>query len=450
MHRFPVRSAAAGSPTQRELSLGGAIYILYLGPDEWIHRRVESVEFVDAWSLRRAVSLDISIPDETLIGYESLEVLPLSLLEKDVLVDFDLLGNSGEALPLLTRKENTHIAWSTLVAAAHFHLTEAMSTDSVDLEPALLDDLQTLAGGDGKVAREVLGRLANHDGSSDQIAILGSDSGFMRLAHDLAANFLLLTPNEWEPGERRLFKFSYTTTVEARSDRSWQRFAGQMGWTPTQFDFDVPSAGESESYHFEFTAPPELAVWNIESVVFDGDELWSRKGKIAGNKAHAYMPETSVNSDAVVSLWLWATRSGLLRSGLVTAALCAGVLFFFLFIAGLPATPVDASTPILLAIPGLVSAFIVRPGEHRLATDLLLGIRLQIGVAGAAAYLSALLVVGDVSHRMLRIGWWVLSLVAGACFLSLSVAYYGIQRRRSLISGSSDSDDGREPHGEES
>lgn len=437
MHRSPV-VAEGRPPTQRELNLGSAIYILYLAPHEWIHRRVESVTFVDAWSLRRAVSLDVSIPPEELTGYEPLEVLPLSLLEKDVLVDFDLMGNSGEALPLLTRTENTHIAWCTLVAAAHFHIGESTSTDAVvQLETTLLDDLRTVAGSDVQAADEVLGRFVAHEARSDQLQMLGADDGFMRLAHDLAANFLLLTPNEWEPAARRLLKFSYTTPVEARSDRSWQRFAGQMGWIPTQFDFDVPSAGESESYHFEFTAPPGLAVWNIESIVFDGDdELSSRKGKLAGNKAHAYLPEATVNSDALVSLWLWATRSGLLRSGVVASALCTGVLLFFLVGAGLPASPADPSTTILLAIPGLVSAFIVRPGEHRLVTDLLLGIRLQIGSAGAAAYLSALLVVGDVSSSMLRIGWLVLTIVAGACFLSLSVAYYGIQRRRALISES--------------
>lgn len=417
--------------SEPDLLLGGAMFLLSLAPSEWIRRRVESVSFLDAWSMRRKVSVDFETPADELIGYEPLEVIPLALIEKGVLVSFDLRDEQGASLPVLTRSENSFVAWSTLVRAAQWEVVEQLGAD-ISLSNRIVDQLRPVAAADPDEALKALEDLLHEEGNDiQQRSILKDSSYFINLAYDLATRFLLLTPLEPHATSRRIVKFSYAQELEPRPGKRWLRFVGKMGWRPTQFDFSVPAIGEAASYHFEFAAPPGLSIAEAELLVLDPEEGESKQpAVIAGTRAHAYISGELPQTDGVVSLWLWPTRAGMLRVSALTSLLITGVLVFFLLGERLEKVTGDAIAALLLAIPGLIAAYVVRPGEHGMVTDLLVGVRGQIALAGATAYGAAVIVIGEVSGSVLTPLWWILTIIAGVCSLSLGVAYLGFQPKR--------------------
>jgi hypothetical protein len=139
-----------------------------------------------------------------------------------------------------------------------------------------------------------------------------------------------------------------------------------------------------------------------------------------------YIPNESPEATGIVSLWLKPPRVGLLRALLMTSLVITTVLW--LFFLKLFEIKGDAGSAILLGIPGVVATFIVRPGEHRLASDLLLGIRALGGAAGLSAYLAAVALV-TVSGTALTVCWFILAAMATLCFASLVVSYWGLPPR---------------------
>jgi hypothetical protein len=89
-----------------------AVDVALLLSDEprWVHRRVETVTYRDETSLRRQTSVDFTIPkwvDVYPTGHGSeIVYIPITLLDKRLLEDFDLRDEAGTVLSLLPRAEN--------------------------------------------------------------------------------------------------------------------------------------------------------------------------------------------------------------------------------------------------------------------------------------------------------------------------------------------------------
>lgn len=417
-------SALRDAPPDQDL--GGAILLLLLQQADWVHRRVESVHFLDGMTMRRQVSTDYEMPGEDLTGLKELPFVPLALLEKEVLVNFDLVDEAGASLPLLTRSENIYVAWSTLVAAADFEVKEGLGP-AVTLEGSLVEDLRKLAGVSLESAESEIQKVVQQS-SSPQRRILADSDLFMNIAWDLAFNFLLLVPTDGERVRRTIVKYSYARELEPRAGKRRERLFGKMGWIATQFDFDIPAVGTSESYHFEFTSPPGLPIAESSLQVADAeDETTMHLATLTGARAHAYVSQQDGSAQGVMSIWLRPSRSGLLRASLVTAMTSAIIFWSLLWDDRILKLSGDSAAALLLAIPGIIAAFIVRPGEHGMTTDLVRGIRVQVSLVGGAAYAGALALVGSLDEATLLKTWRALGAVTAICVLSLGVAYRGIQ-----------------------
>lgn len=425
-----------------DIILGAAVGILLLAPDKWIRRRVESIAFVDANSLQRRVSIDFEPPTAELTGVEGLPIMPLALLEKRVLVNFDARDGDGSPVPVLTRSENSYVAWCILARAAEYEVQEHLGPDA-ELDPDIINDLRAIVFLDKDDALAALDDFESDAADSDQRGILAESDFFINLASDLAIQFLLLVPTSGRAAERGIIKFSYAQPLERRRGKALARLAGKMGWRPAAFDFAVAGVGQGESYHIEFTVPTGLRASASELVVFlpatheipSGEELedpenrFSRPGVSAGNRVHAYTSRRPARADAIFSVWLQPEKTGLLRASVATAFLTTLVLAFFLIDSRLESMSGDSATAILLVVPGLIAAFIVRPGEHRLVSDLVLGVRAQVVLAGLSAYGAALAIVARFEASELRKWWLLLAAIAGMCLISLCVSYVGLKPR---------------------
>jgi hypothetical protein len=361
-------------------------------------------------------------------------------LGKRPLVNFDLRDEAGASLAVLTKEENGFAAWSALARIGQHEAQRAFGIKK-KLPPEILSDLKVVAGGSKARAMEALQRLGG-DVDPGLRTELQSSPFFMDFASSLAQAFLLLTPTRDPAGAPRIAKFSYAQPLELPPETRWQRFAGQVGVRAAEYGFRIPAIGESESYHFEFACPPGLAIAAAELVVFeDGgsgdDEERSQEeateefdvdaysAQLVGSLAHVYVSGKSAEFVGIARVWLTFPTEGLLRAGLAVGALGAGIFLFFLWGDRIQQIKGNAPAALLLAIPSLVAAFLVRPGEHGMATNLLTGLRAEVAAAGATAYVGAIVVIGGVEGAALINTWRILAIASVVCFLALVVSLFG-------------------------
>jgi hypothetical protein len=405
------------NPPEPDLELGSYLFELWLAGNGWVRRRVETVDFLGAGTLSRRVSVDFEIP-RTDFGTPSPLPVPLALLEKRPLVDFDVFDEAGNALPVFTRAENAYAAWSMLAAVAAVEIRDADGDGP--LEP-LWEDFRSITSSDSQTALEVLDGFGE---SEDRLRrTLAESSFFNAVARTLATFFLLLVPVEGTPGQRRVIKFRYTLGLRRFGSRP-ERFCQAMGWMPAGFEFYVPAVGESQSYHFELAAPTDLQV--ARSILHLEDPVSGREnieGVSTGTRAHLYTNNREPDVDGTALVWLQISRTGLLRSGCVVAGMILAVLLFFYATGRLDRPPRDIQSAILLTLPALVATLVVRPGEHGLVTELLLGVRSAVALAGAVAYTAALLLGSGTRGEMLYGSWKVLLGLSSLCFVSLFLAF---------------------------
>ncbi len=411
-----------------DLELGGYLFELWLAGNGWVRRRVETVDFLGAGSLRRSVSVDFEIPETNFVTPHPLPV-PLALLERRPLVDFDIVDEAGSAMPVCTRAENAYAAWSMLAAVAAAEINDADGEGAERAIEPLYEDLRIIAFGDSQAALQLLEDLGESE--DDLKRTLAESSFFDAVARTLATVFLLLVPVGGSPGQRRVVKFRYTLGLK-RFGSGPERFCQAMGWMPAGFEFYVPAVGESESYHFELAAPTDLEVarsrLRLKDPVTGREEI---EGVSTGTRAHLYTTGKEPDVDGTALVWLQISRTGLLRSGCVVAGMILAVLLVFFATGRLDRPPRDIQSAILLTLPALVATLVVRPGEHGLVTELLLGVRSAIALAGAAAYTAALLLGSGTRGEMLFVSWKVLLGLSSLCFMSLLLAFLMCKRKSS-------------------
>jgi len=129
----------------------------------WIHRRVESIGLSDAKAERRRVSIDFTLPESCVAistgsGGVSLHFVPIAMLRKGPLTDFNLRDESGNALPLLTKRRNGTLAASVLKLFAEERLAAAKGAPTA-LPPEIAQDIEEIAVGTVEAAEEESSRL---------------------------------------------------------------------------------------------------------------------------------------------------------------------------------------------------------------------------------------------------------------------------------------------------
>jgi hypothetical protein len=85
-------------------------------------------------------------------------------------------------------------------------------------------------------------------------------------------------------------------------------------------------------------------------------------------------------------------------------------------------TQVDSSAALLLVLPGVISTYLARPGEHHLVSRMLLGVRTLTVVSAMIVYLAAAVVVTDVAPGLVREIWGGLAVLAAIPATALTVA----------------------------
>jgi hypothetical protein len=250
--------------------------------DDWIKRRVESIQFESDMTVRRRVSVDFRLrtwlPEPILTwNGQRVHYIPIALLNKEPLLSFDLNDETGRAVPLLTRKKNAAIAAASLVAMAQLsvwtRLGIAVGFDELAKDgsrppnprrirlPREIEDtlvrIAYLPYEAKKGAKEFLTEFLaadlssqtplsewkwkrveeddgetywEYDDGSQWRYELARDRKMRTLLGDLAELWMVAIPVVHEPGRRRIIKFCYsehrlepqlrlTTRIKGKADR---------------------------------------------------------------------------------------------------------------------------------------------------------------------------------------------------------------------------------------
>lgn len=393
----------------------------------WIHRRVESVEVVDDTTLRRRTSIDFSLPT-TVNGVEvapHLPFVPLTLLQKEILRNFDLRNAEGRAVPVLTTSQNRRYAGAALVATARSVLGD-------EVPSTVARHLYELAGATRQRAEFLLEfwkRLADDPSYPDRrvwAELLGRPE-FEDLAATLAENFVLGAVVNLEPGDRHVYKLSYdegfnpVATIRER-----------LGWDYRSVSFDVSHSRLCESYHLEVTAPRDMAVGVL---VVEADGGTTVDG-VNLSRAHVHTPRLDEGERALATAYFRVPRGGFLRSALGVAALAWALLLVGVVELDALTRQANSQTAaaLLLLAPTFMAAAIIRPGEHEFATASLLGVRLLVVLSMSATLLATLVLAGLASGDKAAV-WDVGFGLSSVAVVMLVRSYRGPRERRLFQGG---------------
>jgi hypothetical protein len=460
--------------------LGRLLWTLVATQWQWVDRRVEAVALAGERRFRRRMSVDCHVPPDVVdlatdLGFDRFFV-PLRVVTKRPLLAFDLrLGDVS--VPLLTRQQSAMAARAVLHAAV-----EELGIDLTIEIVAALDQLATSDNPGGATAL----RMLDLDDDTIGAVRLGRTTTPADLARWAVTtfdnNYLLLADVGLHDLRRRtLFKITQDIGSTLKGPSHTLPWRAAIAWEPTSFVFDVPDVTAATSYLFQFETPDGLMAAGGElfgaSLVDDPEpddddlaiegEAWhgaaggsigrragtgvgagspdaagdlvavrgrrpfgaaASQGAVLGLQAHLHeVPEADTyNAEVLVR----ASPDGLLRASAVSACFSAVLLFLAALVANrLAETRADSSAALLLVLPGVISTYLARPGEHHLVSRLLLGVRTLTVASGMIVYVAAAVVVSDVAPGLVREIWAGLAVLATLIAIVLTVA---VRRSRSV------------------
>jgi hypothetical protein len=415
--------------SQEDARIGLMVYLLLLRPERWMHRRVESIEILDDRSIHRRVSLDIAIePDQVFPKDQELDpatlgFTPLTLLRKEILRNFDLRDRHSQPLPMLTKEQIDKIAADSLILIAEGILEAALPTN-------LEHNLRFVVDAEPEIARrefEYWSWAAKDPSNPDHSTwnALMTEDAFLDFSNSLVDNFMLLAATDELPSKRQVLKLSYEEGfIDEDRSGSMSALSVVFGWSRKSISVHVPAVSLDTSYHLEVAAPADLEIdaaqLRFEHVDPAGDWVPERVTVGGGlQRAHLYAGRVGSEFRAKAVIYLRRQRDTYLLSAFLTALLVCILLAFGLsrldnLLGDEHSGQSQTAGALLLITPTLLAAYIARPGEHRLASKILKGVRaLVVGTAFCAIVAVGVLVAGYTTRTSRAI--WSLDLVVASC-----------------------------------
>ena len=404
-----------GGTPEPNAALGQYVVSLLQDPS-WVRRRVETIRFVDEDTVLRNVTLDVDlgvITARTPVPYlTSTRPVILTTLTKELLVDFDLRDGDGKALPIATRFEDSDWAFQALLAqtAADPEDHQAASKIAPHLY-AITKCFPAVEDSPDDPGRLVSWKTPDEWGREeyDSWDRLLRNEEFTRLLLEFTFNFLLITRLPPAPSIQ-LVKFAYRTNFEFHRYSVWEKLSVRS----TQVALRVPTLGTSTSSHVRINAPPELRFTSVELARRENPNKAPGSAgfyhrRISADRAQLYTgPSPAGDYGAWIGLRVPLT--GLLRSIMIASVFTAGVMLcayrYLDRLVEVADDQSDAAVALLLVAPSLLTAYLVQPGEHPIASRVLRVLRYLVALSALSTYLGASIIVLGFSHTITE-DWWL-------------------------------------------
>jgi hypothetical protein len=406
---------------------------LLLAQPDWVHRRVDALEYRDSTTFRRRQSVHFTVPDaapELVIGQTTARLVPLTTLRKETLVNFDCRDESGAALPVLTRGQQALLMVRAMTGWAEGIL-------GVPLAPDLVADIEALLTTPGADAYEARARMRADDAVGHR-ATLRADGLFPLMLDQFTDQFLLATLVHDPPGTQRIVKFSYEELGDLAPE-PWPRAPlAALCWIPRQAASATESLFSTESYHFEADMPAGVDVPVASLWVGSTENDMACIDVDTGGHLRIALRATDFERGVAEARWsLRPARRGWLRTAWIATALSALTLTVGAWrldtitsggvAAGSDAlgagTRTELAAAVILALIGTLGGLVARIEEHPLVSRLLEWPRRLAGVAALLPFIAAgTLVVGPAGTSR-RVVWALLAAVGVAIAAIFAVAF---------------------------
>lgn len=384
---------------------------MILNRKRWIHRQVETLTFLDADRMARRVSVDLTVPRLRGLGVDpegqpSVVYLPVALLNRQVMENFDMRDELGDALPCLTLVQHDAIVLSMLSALSLDALEQTLGSNQLE-NPQARAAVKVLQG--MIVKRDPQARLewetaCKLQGSMESMIVANNEA--RTLIEDLDTQFALFVAVRAGPGDRRIVKFSMEANIDEHTDddrrsKRRERLGRVLMARPWDMLIEAPIAGRASSVHVEIPAPDELVIAKARLVerIADTDAQatdrsssdatrWKTLKSVVGPTPMAHLhPDMAPPRGTLVKLEVSFAlrRDGLLTAGALIALTTSGLLAagVVLHLAGI-APKTDAAGAVIVALPALYAPVLATSSAHRL-------VRRMVGAVRAFVLGSALL-----------------------------------------------------------
>jgi len=414
------------------IEAGFACAALIADPKSWINRRVETVEMLAQEETRRRVSVDFTLSAEqreALMTRHGM-VVPISVLNKGALRNFDLRDEQPHALPVLNRADNAELGLTALLSAALDVIPEPHSAALVD---ALTADLRQIVLSDEATAVEALEALVGAANEGDAMRrAMWEDPVCNSLLRTLASDYVLFAVLAPGGNDRRILKYGYGD--EFWPEPPWRRVRdryapAELWWRlchpeRARFFIDCPAAWRATSFHMEIAVPEELrlsyAVLGRPSPTdpLDMTEHLGPPDEFVNRAALYAATPIAPHDDVRAYVEIVSEREGGATRAAMTA-IAVSALLWVGWLSELDASAPGAAVSLLLAGGAVVSGFAATTGDHIIVNKILRGRRRTLTIVAVCALAaSASLAMEIPDARPLEV-WLVAAIICSMAALRL-------------------------------
>lgn len=417
----------------------GAFVLRQVSDFTFLKRRVEAVQLLDGTSVLRQVTIEI---DTERIGIWAADsnyanpgavnaILPLivTVLRKQLLVDFEVRSSRGSALQILTRVEDSRLSYHALLACAEKEGLIAEAELICDHIYDIVLNFPNESDDPDDFSRSPISWRPPTSWQANEIAAwnaLIKNPSWLTLLYEFTFNFLLVIDlQSVKSGKsREALTFSYRSNYEWKDTTP---FLSRFLIRPKELALSAPALGIPEvSVHLEVSAPPAVFISDLRLVAprsgLDQIVALDSQSRLTGDRAQVYTYSAPVR-DYSVRVGLLVPLRGLLRQMTLATALATTVLWlgFILLhrLVGDSTTAIEAATTLLLVSPSLLTAYLARENEHECASMLLRPIRFLVGFTSLGPYFLAWGLLLKYHGAPLRYAWLGISVSVSISLLVL-------------------------------
>jgi len=375
---------------------GRRLLYLFVRSSTWVSHRTEHVSFRDDRAVIRRVTAEFYVPDEAPIfrgdDGRAYRLVPLSVMRRKTLVNFNLSDEEGKSVVLLSLRQNQAITESMLLACADAALenTNGAAGPITGSRQHIGSFIHDVVSGEQQILTAAYKSL--DDGAAAPAVLeLTKHRMFRTILDRLADNFVLWVMIPAGAPRRRVLTFSCDEPLTLRyrkpglKDGQWELgpklrpltrtvLFSALGLTATRIRFPVPAAENTASFHFEIDAPPGIQI--VEASLLAGrpqDEEPPSLDHVKGGfpTVGLHVIEVPNGSLSRVQIGLQVVTRGWLMTSTVSSWAVFGLLLAFAL--HVPALKPGGEVPplVLVALAGGIAGLIAQSDRHALATHLL-------------------------------------------------------------------------------
>lgn len=376
----------------------------------WCHRRKDSYFPIDQDRGRFQHSMDCTPPPDASLALDPMErelhisevqgqaIVPIAIVEKQTLIEFDLHGAGGNSLPVLTMNQNVALSSRLLLHLfSRYGLVRNYGKLQIALTQVVSDDSESVA-----VAMRLLSSGEYEGVSVLRSEMLNAEELLPELLKSLAKGFLLcaVVPAELL-GQRTIFKMSYLWGFISEGQSRWIFLDGQRWWNSFKgrrsLRLPMTAASDTQSYHIELRVPDNVRClgMSIPGSIMPEDvrqgtyeleqftDIETRDIEIRAHSSpsvhlHASYFVPPVRTEAWVEVE--GARNSLFWASCVggTLVVVLGVMLTFLVHGQAIVGGQARSVSLLLSAPALFLGFVSAQGDHTLGMPISIGHRLAL------------------------------------------------------------------------